>query len=185
VKAKARPIAGISPHDRLVSRGLCSPKRDCGDPFSATVLLQRQNTLSPQGAFSRHGGIYLVRCGFKIKTKPRGGAVPPPAGRPRAASRWSAPSPGKRTCREDRVLSHRPQMSSGRLFLDRVARQQGPSPLHRHPDRKTVDEFKERIYHRTVTVFFPLCLTPGVHPIDPCSSVFIRGHTPVIVDFDQ
>src|SRR5437899_6836184 len=31
----------------------------------------------------------------------------------------------------------RPQMSSGRLFLDRVARQQGPSPLHRHPQINT------------------------------------------------
>src|SRR5260370_38074569 len=48
------------------------------------------------------------------------------------ASRWSAPSPGKRTRREDHALSHRPQMSSDRLFLDRVARQHCPSPLHRH-----------------------------------------------------
>jgi len=52
-------------------------------------------------------------------------------GRDRAASRWSAPSPGSRTRREDRALSHRPQMSSGRLFLERVARQQSPSPLRR------------------------------------------------------
>ena len=50
----------------------------------------------------------------------------------RTASRWSAPSPGTRMQREDRALSHRPQMSSGRLILDRVARQQSPSPLHRH-----------------------------------------------------
>src|SRR5580693_6375735 len=94
-------------------------------------------------------------------------------GRDRAASRWSAPGPGRRTRREDHVPSHRPQMSSGRLFLDRVARQQCPSPLHRHPDRKTLDEFKERIYHRTVTVFFPLCLTPGVHPITLRSSAVV------------
>src|SRR5260370_1090984 len=47
-------------------------------------------------------------------------------------SRWSAPAPGKRTRREDHALSHRPQMSSDRLFLDRVARQHCPSPLHRH-----------------------------------------------------
>jgi hypothetical protein len=51
----------------------------------------------------------------------------------RAASRWSAPSPGSRTCREDHAPSHRPQMSSGRLFLDRVTRQHCPSPLHRQP----------------------------------------------------
>jgi len=48
------------------------------------------------------------------------------------ASRWSAPVPGKRTRREDHALSHRPQMSSDRLFLDRVARQHCPSLLHRH-----------------------------------------------------
>ena len=48
------------------------------------------------------------------------------------ASRWSAPGPGKRTRREDHAPSHRPQMSSDRLFLDRVARQPCPSPLHRH-----------------------------------------------------
>jgi hypothetical protein len=58
-------------------------------------------------------------------------------GRGRAASRWSAPSPGSRTCREDHAPSHRPQMSSGRLILDRVARQQSPSPLHRHPQINT------------------------------------------------
>ena len=54
-----------------------------------------------------------------------------------AASRWSAPSPGKRTRREEHALSHRPQMSSGRLFLDRVARQHCPSPLHRHAQTTT------------------------------------------------
>ena len=75
-------------------------------------------------AFCRHGGIYLVRCGLRIKPNP--GAEP-------AASRRSARSPGSRTCREDHALSHRPQMSSGRLFLDRVGRHQSPSPLHRHP----------------------------------------------------
>ena len=42
--------------------------------------------LGAQYAFLRHGGIYLVRCGLKTKTKtkPWGGTVPPPAGRPRA-----------------------------------------------------------------------------------------------------
>ncbi len=53
-------------------------------------------------------------------------------GRDPTASRWSAPHPGKRTRREDHAPSHRPQMSSDRLFLDRVGRHQSPSPLHRH-----------------------------------------------------
>jgi hypothetical protein len=61
----------------------------------------------------------------------------PHPGRGRAASRWSAPGPGKRTRREDRAPSHRPQMSSGRLFLDRVARQQSSSLLHRHEQHNT------------------------------------------------
>jgi hypothetical protein len=52
-------------------------------------------------------------------------------GRDHTASRWSAPHPGKRARREDHAPSHRPQMSSGRLFLDRVGRHQSPSPLHR------------------------------------------------------
>jgi hypothetical protein len=38
-------------------------------------------------------------------------------GRGRAASRWSAPSPGSRTRREDRAPSHRPQMSSAGYSL--------------------------------------------------------------------
>src|SRR5215475_8314095 len=58
-------------------------------------------------------------------------------GRNLTASRWSVPGPGKRTCREDHVLSHRPQMSSGRLFLDRVGRHQSPSPLRRHAQTTT------------------------------------------------
>ena len=59
----------------------------------------------------------------------------------RAASRWSAPSPGKRTRREDHAPSHRPQTSSGRLFLDRVARSRarlcftGTRRLTRTPQR--------------------------------------------------
>jgi hypothetical protein len=58
-------------------------------------------------------------------------------GRSRAASRRSAPGPGKRTRRKGHALSHRPQMSSDRLFLDRVARQHCPSPLHRHGQTNT------------------------------------------------
>jgi len=60
-----------------------------------------------------------------------------PWGEADTASRRSAPSPGRRTRREDHVLAHRPQMSSGRLFLDRVARHHCPSPLHRHTQNNT------------------------------------------------
>ena len=62
----------------------------------------------------------------KTNPKPKPGArpIPPPVGRPRA--------PVKETRREDHAPSHRPQMSSDRLFLDQVGRHQSPSPLHRH-----------------------------------------------------
>ena len=60
----------------------------------------------------------------------------PTLGRDRATSRRSAPIPGTRTRREAHALAHRPQMSSGRLFLDRVARQHCPSPLHRRFQNK-------------------------------------------------
>jgi len=53
-----------------------------------------------------------------------------------AASRWSAPSPSQgRDGRNYAPCSLASSaMSSGRLFLDRVARQHCPSPLHRHPE---------------------------------------------------
>jgi hypothetical protein len=57
------------------------------------------------------------------QTKPWGGTVPPPVGRPRAQVQERV---GRTT------LFSSSAMSSDRLFLDRVARQHCPSPLHRH-----------------------------------------------------
>jgi hypothetical protein len=125
-EGKVRPLQGNSPHDRLVSRGICSLRRVCDDPFPTTPFLQPQRTTLGRPV-----------CVFKAWRNLSGPmwfqSHNQTLGRDRAASRWSAPGPGKRTCREDHAPSHRPQMSSGRLFLDRVARQQSPSPLHRHP----------------------------------------------------
>jgi hypothetical protein len=84
--------------------------------------LQRTNTEGPQYAFLRHGGIYRSDV-IQTKTKPWGGTVPPPAGRPRAQVQERV---GRTT------LFSSSAMSSDRLFLDRVARQHCPSPLHRH-----------------------------------------------------
>jgi hypothetical protein len=85
-ESKVRPIPGNSPHDRPVSRGISfSFWRICDDPFPPLPFCNcNQPYWGAQYAFLRHGGIYLVRCGFKVKTKPRGGTVPPPDGRPRA-----------------------------------------------------------------------------------------------------
>jgi len=126
-KPKGRPVPGNAPDDRMLRGPGCNrPKSVCADFFPACSFAPLTILRARRMRFSRHPGIYLVRCDFKVKvkTKPWGGTVPPPAGRPRAQV--------PRTCREDHAPSHRPQMSSGRLFLDRVARQQSPSPLHRH-----------------------------------------------------
>jgi hypothetical protein len=124
-EGKVRPVPGNSPHDRLVSRGLLSSRRICDDPFRAIPALQLPKCI-----------LKHPRCVFQAWRNLSGPMwFPNPnqtLGWSRAASRWSAPGPGSRTWREDHAPSHRPQMSSGRLFLDRVARQQCPSPLHRH-----------------------------------------------------
>jgi hypothetical protein len=126
-EGKVRPIPGNSPHDQLVSRWVSFAFwRICDDPLPATPFPQLQRTILRRSV-----------CVYKAWRNLSGPmwfqSQNQTLGRDRAASRWSAPSPGSRTCREDHAPSHRPQMSSGRLFLDRVARQQSPSPLHRHP----------------------------------------------------
>jgi hypothetical protein len=125
--SKVRPVPGNPPHDRLVSRGIVSSlKRICDDPSPATPFRQLQGTI-----------LRRPVCVYKAWRNLSGPKQFPnqnqTLGWDRAASRRPAPSPGSRTCREDHAPSHRPQMSSDRLFLDRVARQQSPSPLHRYP----------------------------------------------------
>ena len=74
-------------------------------------------------------GIYrsdVAKVKVKIKTKtPGSGPLPPPAG--------SAPTQVKENAAGEPRLFSSSAMSSGRLFLDRVARQHCPSPLHRRP----------------------------------------------------
>ena len=119
-EGKVRPIPGNSPPAQPVSRGVCSLRRVCDDPFSATPLPQLQRTiLGAQYAFWKAWRNLSVRCG-RTTTKPWGGTAPPPARRPRAQV-------------EERVgrttLCSSSAMSSDRLFLDRGARQHCPSPL--------------------------------------------------------
>jgi hypothetical protein len=126
-EGKVRPVPGNSPHDRPVSRGISfSLWRICDDPVPATPFPELQVTIRrrPVCVFQAWRNLSGPMWFQNQNQTP---------GRDRAASRRSAPSPGKRTRREDHAPSHRPQMSSGRLFLDRVAREQSPSPLHRHP----------------------------------------------------
>jgi hypothetical protein len=84
------------------------------------------NTVAPRYAFSRQDRIYRSDVGMNYAQTWTGG--PPPAGRPRTQAR--------RARREDRTLPI-VSMSSGRLFLDRVARQHCPSPLHRRDQTNT------------------------------------------------
>jgi len=125
-EGKVRPVPGNPPHDRLVSRGICSSRRICDDPFPATSVRQLQRTI-PRPAVCVFLGMAEsfdpMWSKSKPKTKPWGGAVPPPAGRPLAQVQERA---GRIT------PSSSFSMSSDRLILDRVGRHQSPSPLHRH-----------------------------------------------------
>ena len=124
-KPKGRRVHGNSPNDRIPRGPDCHRlKRVCADFFPACSFARLTILRALRMRFLRHRGIYLVRCSSKVQTNLRTGTVPPPAGRSRARR--------QATRREDRAPSHRPQMSSGRLFLDRVGRHQSPSPLHRH-----------------------------------------------------
>jgi hypothetical protein len=103
--------------------------------------------------FLRHDGIYrsdVVQS--KTKTKPWGGTVPPPAGRPRAQVK-------ERVGRTTPFSSS--AMSSGRLFLDRVGRHQSPSPLHRHGQHHLIARPEGTNYHRTVNSVLTVCVSSG------------------------
>jgi hypothetical protein len=150
-EGKVRPIQGNPPHDRLVSRVISLSLKERLRRSLPRHSVAARNSRAPGNAFLRHGGIYLSDAGTNPSLD--GSCCLPPA----------APDPSQRTCREEHALLI-VQMSSGRLFLDRVARQHCPSPLHRHPDNKTVDRSEERIYYRTVTVSFPRVSPEGFTP---------------------
>ena len=98
---------------RTVARGECAP---ASEPQARHL------------AFSRHGGIYRSD-GAKNQNhrNPRAGCRLPLVG-PRAPVKDAT---------EGARLGSSSAMSSGRLSLDRVARQQSPSPLHRQPEHNT------------------------------------------------
>ena len=129
-EGKVRPIPGNSPNDR---------SRRGPDFQSSQEGLRRCLQRHSLGAAIEHAAAPLRFQGMaesigpmfsqtKTKTYKPGGRVPPPVGRPPAPVQGrdgrSAPYPSS-------------AMSSGRLFLDRVARQHCPSPLHRHTQIST------------------------------------------------
>ena len=101
--------------------------------------------------FLRHDGIFRSDV-VQTKTKPWGGTEPPPDGRPRAQVKERA---GRITPFSSST------MSSGRLFLDRVARQHGPSPLHRQVHPKTVPGSGTMNLQRTANSVLTVCLSQG------------------------
>jgi hypothetical protein len=76
--------------------------------------------------FLRHGRIFQSDVGY---------FWPAREGESTTSRRW-IPNPNRRTRREDRAL-HIVLVSSDRLFLDRVACQHCPSPLHRRDQINT------------------------------------------------
>ena len=135
-EGKVRPIPGKAPHGRPVSRGISYPLWSlCDDPFDTTRFPLLTKIPGPsvcvfQAWRNLSGPMWFPNQNQKQSQNQT-------LGQDRTASRCSVPRPGSRARREDRAPSHRPQMSSGRLFLDRVARQQSPSPLHRRPQNNT------------------------------------------------
>jgi len=97
--------------------------------------------------FRRHHGIYQSDGG--LFSNPN--------------SSWTLPPVNVQTRTRERAgriaLSPIVLMSSDRLFLDRVARQQSPSPLHRRNQNNLIARSKGTIYHRTVTSVLTGCLT--------------------------
>jgi hypothetical protein len=130
-EGKVRPVPGNAPHEPAGKPGafftsLKERLRRSLRRHSETAT--SKNTEALRLRFLRHDGIYRsdvvqVKTKTRTKTKPWGGTVPPPAGRPRAQVKERF---GRTT------LFSSSSMSSGRLFLDRVGRHQSPSPLRRH-----------------------------------------------------
>jgi hypothetical protein len=134
-EGKLRPIPGNTPRNRPVSRGILMLWSICDDPFGTTRFPLLQLLPGPSvGVFKAWRNLSGPMGFHNQNQKPTQNQL---LDRDHTASRWSAPSPGQRTRREDHALSHRPQMSSGRLFLDRVGRHQSPSPLHRRSQNNT------------------------------------------------
>lgn len=101
--------------------------------------------------FLRHVGIYRSDVMSVYENQGRG-----------TASRWSDPAPVKERDGRSAFCSSS-AMSSGRLILDQVARQQSLSPLHRQPQHKTIASPMGTIYDRTVNRVLIGCLSSRGH----------------------
>src|SRR6266404_2706600 len=140
LKQKAPATGRLSKRPAATWAGLSSSQESLRRFFSPHPdRRERRNSDGHQNAFSQAWRNLSLRWRVGLPTKPGLENRLPP----------TAPDPGSRTRREERALLI-VAMSSGRLFLDRVARQHCPSPLHRHAQIKSVDGLRGTIYHRTV-----------------------------------
>jgi hypothetical protein len=102
--------------------------------------------------FLRHGGIYRPDVSLHLINPDQGAAF--------------RSGPVQAIGHDGRSVScPSVAMSSGRLFLDRVARQHCPSPPHRHGQNNSSVAPNGIIYHRTVGSVLTLCLTKRGNPI--------------------
>jgi hypothetical protein len=127
-EVKRRPVQGNSPNDRMLRGPDCKrPKRVYADSFPATPSPQFPRTQKiPEKRFVRHaesiGPMWSLNH-LDLRPECRLPLVGPRA-------------PVKERDGRSAFCSSS-AMSSDRLFLDRVARQHCPSPLHRHGQTNT------------------------------------------------
>ena len=101
--------------------------------------------------FFRHGGIYRSDVSFSFKPGPTLTAFRPGTTQAVRAHRKVL----RPTHRRDEFRPVIPQ---------RDARQQSPSPLHRHAHPKSVPGSGTMNLQRTVNSVLTFCLSPGDHP---------------------
>ena len=101
--------------------------------------------------FIRHGGIYRSDVSSQLADQGR-----------RAAFR-TGPAPAKRTRRKFPRPTHR-RDEFRPAIPQRGARQQCPSPLHRHAHPKTVPGSATMNFQRTVNSVLSVCLSLGDNP---------------------
>ena len=128
-EGKVRPIPGNAPHEPAGRPGsffTSLKERLRRSLLRHFVTATAMNTGIPRLRFLRHRGIYQSDVGLLSNPSSSWNCCLPLA----------APNPSPRTRREDHALLI-VQISSGRLFLDRVGRHQSPSPLRRHAQPNT------------------------------------------------
>ena len=128
--------------------------------------------------FFRHDGIYRSDAGNK-PLKPGGGYRLPLVG-PEPQSKGAT---GGTTAPCSSASS---AMSSGRLFLDRVARQHCPSPLHRPLHPKTVPGWGTMRKQRTVNSVLTVCLSKrgSRSYVFRCADTGDKPHSAMIEDWE-